>query len=198
MMVKSKNKSLLIAVLALITCCVFAIAGIGATNAAAWYEWDKHDPPIITPEQLADTAAWDANGWRTTVEAGSWTFGVAEYNEIEQTTGRTHVTLGENKAFLNRSELDITGSKAVKFTYKTAANNLWFTLATQAMFESGHRLNPTGNEAQGMPVSVWVRYGIITKRTVSPTAKRKSPVWTLRKRMTFIFMRARAATISRS
>lgn len=154
MMVKSKNKSLLIAVLALIICCVFAIGGIGATNAAAWYNWDAQ-PSIIAPEQLADSS-WDANGWRTTEEAGSWSYGVAEYNEIDQTTGRTHVTLGENKAFLNRSELDITGGKAVKFTYKTAANNLWFTLATQAMFESGHRLNPTGNEAQGMPVSVCV------------------------------------------
>ena len=102
MMVKSKNKSLLIAVLALITCCVFAIAGIGATNAAAWYEWNKHptDGPIITPEQLADSS-WDGNGWRTTVEASAWKFGVADYKGINATTGFTEVTL-QNQAQLRR------------------------------------------------------------------------------------------------
>lgn len=158
MMVKSKNKSLLIAVLALITCCVFAIAGIGATNAAAWYEWDKHDPPIITPEQLADSS-WDGNGWRTTVEASAWKFGVADYKGINETTGFTEVTLQNQSAFLNRSELDITGGKAVKFTMKTTAADLWFTLATKEMYESGRRLSGRINDAMGMPLS----FGVQTK-----------------------------------
>ena len=156
MMEKSKNKSLCIAILALLLGCVLAVAGLGATQASAWYDWDKHEDPIITPEQLADTSAWDANGWRTTSPGDGWKFGVNAHNGVNEDTHLTQVTLGENKAFLNRTELDITGGKAVKFTYKTAVNNLWFTLATQAMYESGHRLNPTGNQAQGLPLSAGI------------------------------------------
>ena len=137
---------------------LFAIAGIGATNAAAWYEWNKHptDGPIITPEQLADSS-WDGNGWRTTVEASAWKFGVADYKGINETTGFTEVTLQNQSAFLNRSELDITGGKAVKFTMKTTAADLWFTLATKEMYESGRRLSGRINDAMGMPLSFGVQ-----------------------------------------
>lgn len=158
-MERSKKTFYGLAVAALILCAAI-FAAVSAINAFAWYDWDKHDAPIISADDLADANAYDANGYRTTIKDGAWGYGVKAHS-YDETTQTTTVTVTGNSALINRTELDMSGGKAVKLTYKSAGSGLWLTLATQAMFESGHRLNPSGNEGKGMPVSIRLDEGAV-------------------------------------